>query len=127
MQSVDKKLIRRKLGRVEVGGKNYDLLQPTMGQYLEHTLESEETLATLKELDPNSKESEVKYLEWLIRELQIFVPEMTRDIALGITHEQRREIMGYFLTYGTTGDETPDAESEKGKKKAVKKSRGEKS
>jgi hypothetical protein len=125
MQSVDKKLIRRKLGRVEVEGKNYDLLQPTMGQYLEHTLESEETLKALKELDPNSKESEVKYLEWLIRELQIFVPEMTRDLALGISHEQRREIMSYFLTYGTTGDEAP-AEEEKGKKK-VRKSRGEKS
>ena len=120
MHSVDKKLIRRKLGSVEVGKKTYDLLQPSMGQYLEHTVETEEALKTLKELDPNSKDSEIKYLEWLIRELQIFVPEITRDVALTLTHEQRREIMSYFLTYGTTGDEAPvEEESTQKKSKEV--------
>jgi hypothetical protein len=127
MHSVDKKLVRRKLGRVEVDGKGYDLLQPSMGQYLEHTQETEEILKEMKDMDPNSKESEIKYLEWLIRELQIFVPEITRDKALTLTHDQRREIMSYFLTYSTASDETPTEEEKPAEKKRVRKSRGEKS
>jgi hypothetical protein len=126
MQAVDKKLIRRKLGRVEVDGKAYDLFQPTMGQYLEHSLEGDEIVKTLKELDSGSKESEMAYLEWLIRELQIFVPEITREKALALTHDQRRELMGYFLTYGSAGDEAP-SEEKPAEKKRAKKSPGEKS
>ena len=94
MNSIDKKLVRTRLGSFILDKKKYEVFKPTLRQIFTHTIEQKEAFDKMKELAEN--EDNLGYvktrMEWLIRELQIFIPEMGDD-AQDIDDDQRDEIL----------------------------------
>ena len=105
MKTIDLDLSRKLIGKVKLKGKTYDIYQQTIGQTLQHTAEAREAQADLDKFrEANDGDGFVKrQAEWLIREIQIFVPELKDADIKGLSQDQRVQIMN--LVFGLDEEE----------------------
>lgn len=122
MRKMDLNLIRPQIAEFTVLDKTFKIMERTIGQTISHAAEYE---TAVKDLDGLEKKKDLKAYQvrlnaWLLREIQIFIPEFTEKDFLGISETQRAEIVRLIFS---SGNEEPT----KNEKKSRKGQAGEKS
>lgn len=124
MRTIDLDLVRNKIGEFILDGKVYSVYEATLGQTIQHRSEAASISKKLEKLrkDENFEEFTKLQLEWLMREIQIFIPEMKDEALKKLTPGQRSKVMN--LIFGVEEDESSRKDSSDSKKKKKRASRG---
>lgn len=118
MRTIDLDLARELVGKFKLNGETYEVYEQTIGQVIQHTAEAKKANDLLNKLREEGNESEfvMKHAEWLIREIQIFVPSLKDDDIKGLSPIQRKSIMD--LIFGVEEEKEEDTKLPQKKTKA---------
>jgi hypothetical protein len=99
MKSVDRKLTRDILGRVEIDGKTYEIKEPTLGQTLlrmKKYQEFNDYVDSVKDVSTENatafSEYKIKEAQWMIEDLSI-ITGLEFSVIEKTTESMRNEIM----------------------------------
>jgi hypothetical protein len=103
---IDFDAIKKELGGFVIGRKTYKVFEPTIKQLVQHEdmFRKAKQEAMKAEEDGDGDKASKRWRDYLIDEVCLFVPTLTREEAMNLTMDQRVMVMG--LIRGETPDET---------------------
>ena len=131
MRTLDLDMVRPQIAEFTLGGKLFKIMECSLGQRLMHRLEADKAQKELDRIKNKGGEDVGKKYEeslnaWLFREIQIFIPEFTKEDALKVSPTQRSKILNLIFEVDDEAEERKEQETTK-KKQAPRGRRGEKS
>ena|SRR3972149_7669361 len=130
MRTLDLDMVRPQIAEFTLGGKIFKVMECSLGQRIMHRLEADRAQADLEAIRrKGGKDVAKKYEEclnaWLHREVQIFIPEYTKEDSLNASPTQRSKILNLIFEVDDEAEEQKNLETAK-KKQVPRGQRGEK-
>lgn len=128
MRTMDLDQVRPQIAEFTLEGKTFRVMECTLGQRLLHRAEAKRANQELEKIrKKGGEDAGEKYEEslnaWLHREIEIFIPEFTKEDAFKVGSTQRSKILNMIFEVDDEVEEKKNTETRK-KKQAPRGQRG---